>query len=630
MAACSNCGSTCVIQTERTFVAQAINNDVHLNLDDSVTPGLLTATLQIADQVACPGNLLVNDGDGWCARAVSDIVDFGIDGMNLYIDYIAADGTTQRKLLDGTTLFTDINVDNITIDAATSELVVTETDGTEHRTPIQRWTGFTITDADLTTAGSPTPADVTAYAQDPANELRSTMIHYIGNGSANDPDYTYYIDLNGNATVIQKPVSLPTTTAVFDITDGTNPFTVNTADVVLFNSPDGSIDVDTSTPDNVQLIANSNAVQITGTATVPTNAQAAAFTAKTGDVLWYGGTAEDPDYAWIKNADGSVTLIKEPGAPGTNPTTVSSPNGSLNVTQNGDDFEVETSCDYSAWVLYRTKSYQLGGGAPDTCDYTNAVVMASETFNTPSEGGNSIGTFSTEFGEATVGAGQGCGRGGSSPPYFGQLFAEGAFRVMPAGCPPSDNVNNAPHNQWVEADPFNDGTGFLLANLGPSGGATDLKLLYQTVSITAGKCYRVSMTAANILRPENMRPEFGGTGFGYPSNLSLEIDGVSVADTGDIISQTPAVYTAEFIAATTGNVEFALVSNVAQSDGNDVGIADISIEEGDVVPGAATCGDALHYKQMACDGTFIASQDRYLDNDDNVLTQAAFDALTDC
>lgn len=61
-----------------------------------------------------------------------------------------------------------------------------------------------ITDADLVVAGSPTSADITAFlAANPS--FRSRKIFYIGAGTADDPDYTWYVAADGSFVNDESP-----------------------------------------------------------------------------------------------------------------------------------------------------------------------------------------------------------------------------------------------------------------------------------------------------------------------------------------------------------------------------------------------------------------------------------------
>lgn len=77
--------------------------------------------------------------------------------------------------------------------------VLTVTHGTDSDTTIIPGGGVAIeedfielTDADITTAGSPTDADVVNYVN--ANDVESTHLYYIGGGSLENPDYIWAVD----------------------------------------------------------------------------------------------------------------------------------------------------------------------------------------------------------------------------------------------------------------------------------------------------------------------------------------------------------------------------------------------------------------------------------------------------
>lgn len=62
---CGQCGKKCFVTTERSFVADASNNDVDLLLDASQTPNVLSASLHLDPNCS---NKLKNSGDGWCVE----------------------------------------------------------------------------------------------------------------------------------------------------------------------------------------------------------------------------------------------------------------------------------------------------------------------------------------------------------------------------------------------------------------------------------------------------------------------------------------------------------------------------------------------------------------------------------
>lgn len=77
MATCSSCGKVCIIQQERSFTTAADSCDVQLTLDDSQTPGVLSASLVVDDD---PTNLLVPGTCGWSVpeAAVISVIDANI------------------------------------------------------------------------------------------------------------------------------------------------------------------------------------------------------------------------------------------------------------------------------------------------------------------------------------------------------------------------------------------------------------------------------------------------------------------------------------------------------------------------------------------------------------------------
>ena len=77
MATCSSCGKVCIIVQERSFTTAADSCDVQLTLDDSQTPGVLSASLVVDDD---PTNLLVPGTCGWSVpeAAVISVIDANI------------------------------------------------------------------------------------------------------------------------------------------------------------------------------------------------------------------------------------------------------------------------------------------------------------------------------------------------------------------------------------------------------------------------------------------------------------------------------------------------------------------------------------------------------------------------
>lgn len=77
MATCSSCGKVCIIQQERSFTTAADSCDVQLTLDDSQTPGVLSASLVVDDD---PTNLLAPGTCGWSVpeAAIISVIDANI------------------------------------------------------------------------------------------------------------------------------------------------------------------------------------------------------------------------------------------------------------------------------------------------------------------------------------------------------------------------------------------------------------------------------------------------------------------------------------------------------------------------------------------------------------------------
>jgi len=197
MSACGNCGKVCIVSTERTFEALQ-NNNVNLTLDDSTTPGQLSAELGL--DPGCVDNMLKNDGNGWC------------------------------------------------VSLPTAEIV----------------------DGDLAVPGEPTETDINNYVT--ANETRNSMIYYIGNGTADNPDYVWYVDGLGSVTNIKSPPQTDLPIVQAEDTDFVNPANPSPAEVVAF--------IGTDYPAMITLVGN--------------------------------GTAEDPDFVWYVDNTGAVTNIESP------------------------------------------------------------------------------------------------------------------------------------------------------------------------------------------------------------------------------------------------------------------------------------------------------------------------------
>ena len=133
-------------------------------------------------------------------------------------------------------------------------------------------TSTEITDTDLGVAGSPTNGDVTTYAA--ANNLIDTHIYYIGNGTADDPDYVYYVDTNGDVINVDSPSAATGSEDILEITD---------ADLTTVGSP---VDADIT----AFLAANPNAE---------------------GYIYYVGtGTATNPQYAWVVDSDGDFIEVE--------------------------------------------------------------------------------------------------------------------------------------------------------------------------------------------------------------------------------------------------------------------------------------------------------------------------------
>lgn len=132
-----------------------------------------------------------------------------------------------------------------------------------------------ITDGDLATAGSPTPADVIAFGT--AGGHQEKYIYYIGGGTAQQPDYVWFFNQLNEVIELQAPVTPATiTTPRAEITD---------ANLATAGSP---------TPADVVAFATAN-------------------NHRESYIYYIGnGTADEPQWLWFSNQAFQVTEIDDP------------------------------------------------------------------------------------------------------------------------------------------------------------------------------------------------------------------------------------------------------------------------------------------------------------------------------
>ena len=124
---------------------------------------------------------------------------------------------------------------------------------------------------------NPTSAEAaTAVAAASPVNPAGMIAYLIGDGTADDPDFVWYIDCDGNATNIESPQVLA---LAYEIGDGAfaDPNYPTSAEVLTYA---GTLGVDLSN---------------------------GAHFYKVG-----GGTAQEPDYAWYVDASGAVTRLEHP------------------------------------------------------------------------------------------------------------------------------------------------------------------------------------------------------------------------------------------------------------------------------------------------------------------------------
>lgn len=83
-----------------------------------------------------------------------------------------------------------------------------------------------IVDTDLATAGIPLTSDINSFVA--AGSLTNQYVYYIGSGSANEPDFVWFINPNGDVIRLEKPVPSGGS-FTWDFTDGTNTATYDSA-----------------------------------------------------------------------------------------------------------------------------------------------------------------------------------------------------------------------------------------------------------------------------------------------------------------------------------------------------------------------------------------------------------------
>lgn len=243
------------------------------------------------------------------------------------------------------------------------------------------------------------------------------------------------------------------------------------------------------------------------------------------------------------------------------------------------------------------------------CEEGEGTVLFREDFETPSStdatatAPDGLGPFTTDF-DLSVNA----------APNWAQLYAEGIYRVMPAGAIPVGNAGGGDiHSNWIDFAPYS--TGYAAFNLQPGTGATGQAVLEIELTMTAGKCYTFRMHAI-----DTHTEEFNAANGVDLADLGLVVNGVIVGTTGPITPSTTGTdsnnqYDITFMPTTTGTQTMTIVSNNSATNGNDIFMNFIKVLERDVVTieTPAVCGTGRVKEQLDCNGEIIEDTTVYLD-----------------
>ena len=597
---------------------------------------------------------------------------FAEDGVSVTGDRVLslnADGTCTIKTLNYTV---DINVANIGYDPVTKEIIVTETDNTEHRESLLDLLCCTIVN-DVTAQNCPNPLpsapstvpnplptagsvfidaykDCTLYftlntdgsydvvakrdccvtgdevgntdfdtTGDPAtgitnyvntNNITNKIIKYVGNGTASDPDYVWYVDSEGVVLNIESP------------------------------SPEEECCPETSEiPATAFGDANAPTINDVQTWITEQNITAPALLYLIGD-----GTDEDPDWVWNVSHDGIITNIESPAAaetPQDYPEYTVVPagdvddndvNGSVatfvgagNITNEfiyviGDGTEADP--DYVYYVTETGVIKNIESPVCDrrygfvgehcytdglTCDKLSTEVVFREDFETPSDANQNSGMGNFLGSDLDISV-------EGQPPYWGQMYAEGIYRVYSAGYVPVGGPDPEIHFNWLDYAPFS--SGYASFNLEPAAGVAGDRMAYANVDVEAGQCYTVRMKAKDT----HTQAVIDANGISL-SDIGLMVDGVIVGTTGPIGAGTQTddakVYDATFMATADATVEFALISNNADTNGNDVFIDWVEIVKSKQID---NCEKGTYRYDLECGGVIIPGTQVPVDKDGNLFT----------
>lgn len=233
------------------------------------------------------------------------------------------------------------------------------------------------------------------------------------------------------------------------------------------------------------------------------------------------------------------------------------------------------------------------GEAEEICDFENGTLLFEENFETPSTTqGTGIGTMQTDFDVSQAG----------QPAYWGQMYAEGIYRVFPGGYVPVGPPDPDIHFNWLPYAPYS--TGHISFNLQASTGAAGLRPFFMTIPMVAGKCYTLVIDAMDTHEQSVVDQ---GVDL---AELALVINGAIVGNTGPITAGTGTdqgnVYTISFTAQTTGPQLMEFVSGNTATNGNDIYVDYVRIYEGDVtiVEPEVTCVEFERVHTKCPDGTF--------------------------
>lgn len=323
-------------------------------------------------------------------------------------------------------------------------------------------------------------------------------------------------------------------------------------------------------------------------------------------------TAGNP-IATYTGADGTTVTVYE-----TTTTLVQDPATGI-YTYTNEAGATETFCGRN-WTRY-PHCYEISpASTSEGCEEGDGTIVFREDFEVPSSTvcpvtpGDGLGQFTTQFDLV-----------GECAPYWGQMFAEGIYMVLPGGFVPVDPSGTDPnftdiHSNWLDFAPYS--TGYAAFNLQPGTGVGGQIVLETTVDMTAGNCYCFIMHAIDTHTQAIIDQE----GIAL-ADLGLVVGGTLVGNTGPIGPTTtgtdsPNEYEVCFVATATGPTTMTLISNNSATNGNDIFMNFIKVSEKQVVTTEvpAVCGTGMVKEQLDCEGDVIAGTTVYMDADGAVLT----------